>query len=368
MKKYVILCFASLVLILSILFTGGAVKGSVAKSDYIVMRTTTGETTVTCSGKVEEAARKNVYAETTGTAKEVYVKVGDSVKKGDVLMCLSYQEGTAAGTGSSSSSSSSSASAGGDSSLPDLSGLSDEELAAAMQTYQNYLGQSSSEGNSSSSSSTQPSGSVEETKLKNVTAPTDGIVTKVNVEGEDGVKSYQPVVVLADSQKLQVRLSVNESQVSDLRVGQECVITGVGFKNSTYTGEIKSISNSAKQKTGMTGQETVVEVVVSVDNPGNDIKSGFTAKCKITTAKDNGLLVAPYDAVRADEDGTEYVYVLTENNTAERRVILTGKELANGFEVLEGIAQGDKVLLSPDRISPEQKVIGQEKGLVQTDA
>ena len=56
-----------------------------------------------------------------------------------------------------------------------------------------------------------------------------------------------------------------------------------------------------------TGQETVVEVVVSVDNPGNDIKPGYTAKAKIITAQNDNVLIAPYEAVRAEEDGSEYV-------------------------------------------------------------
>ena len=357
MKKYVLLGLSSLILVAAIFFTGSAVKASVAKSDYIVLQQSKGVTTVTCTGKVEEVTEKNVYAEGTGTAKEIYVEVGQRVKKGDVLMCLSYQEESA----DSPSQKDESEKEDIQSSLPDLSNLSDEEWLAAIQTYQNQQETSSAES--------QPAKSAENKQIKyeNVIAPADGVVTQINVEDNESVKSYKPVAVLSDTQNLQVRLSVNESQVSDLKKGQSCIITGVGFKNSTYTGEIKSIANTAKQKTGVTGQETVVEVIVSVDSPGDDIKAGFTAKCKITTAENDGLLVVPYDAVRANDDGKEYVYILSNDNTAIEQMIQTGEELEDGFEVTQGLKQGDKILLSPDRVTSNQKVLGTEKRLVASD-
>ena len=119
----------------------------------------------------------------------------------------------------------------------------------------------------------------------------------------------KPAITIASDEGLQVRLSVNESQISDIQVGQPAEITGVGF-HTCYTGTVKSISSEAKQVVSTTGQETVVEVVVSVDNPGNDIKPGYTAKAKIITAQNDNVLIAPYEAVRAEEDGSEYVLKL----------------------------------------------------------
>ena len=107
------------------------------------------------------------------------------------------------------------------------------------------------------------------------------------------VNTGQTVMTISTASDLQVCLSVNESQISSIQVGQQAEITGVGFKNTTYYGTVRSISSEAKQIVGTTGQETIVEVIVSVDTEGDDIKPGFTAKCKIITSEEENLLIVP---------------------------------------------------------------------------
>ena len=107
-----------------------------------------------------------------------------------------------------------------------------------------------------------------------------------------------------------------------------------------------------------TGQETVVEVVVSVDNPGNDIKPGYTAKAKIITAQNDNVLIAPYEAVRAEEDGSEYVLKL-KGQRAVKTPVETDGEFEDGFGVTSGIEEGDQIIMNPDAISDGEHVVAQ---------
>jgi len=73
---------------------------------------------------------------------------------------------------------------------------------------------------------------------------------------------------------------------------------------------------------------------------------------RLDAAAYGGVLVAPYDAVRQDGAGCEYVYIIRENR-AEKRGIITAAEYADGFEVFEGISDGAMVVMNPDDLSGE---------------
>lgn len=161
---------------------------------------------------------------------------------------------------------------------------------------------------------------------------------------------------------VQVRLNVDESQISNIEVGQPVQITGVGFK-STYDGTVEEISPDAKQLVSAAGQETVVEVLVSVNRTGSDIKPGFTAKAKITTSRDRGVLVVPYEAVKADKSGREFVYRLLGRRVV-KTPIATSREYDDGFQVVRGLSANDLVIENQDNLTNGEYAVVQSMEVV----
>lgn len=327
-------------IILSIVAVGNSMKGSVTRVTTVKAMPSTVENTITCTGRVETFPGNCVYASKPGVVEKIYVKPGDTVKAGESIMDIRPV-----------SSASSSAST---SSIPDYS--------KAYAAYEALLKSQSSaappsgmfpSGAQSGTSSTEESNSEEYT----LETSTSGIVESISPAAVGSyVDSSSPVAVIRNENGLQVRLSVDESQVSDLKDGQKVQISGVGFKNSVYSGNIKSISDEAKQTIITTGQETVVEVIASVNNPGPDIKPGFTAKAKITTSQNNHVLNVPYEAVREDSENNEYVFCAV-NGKAKKVMIVTGREFDTGFEVKSGIKSGDAIITNPDDVSDGAKIV-----------
>ena len=327
MKKYVTLCTFTALIICSVAILGAFLRNSVVQVSTVKVGSLTVENSVTCSGRVERIATTNVYATAASLVKNVYIKVGDKVKAGQTLMQVEVP-----------------------SEKIDTSNLPSG--------YEGLLSQYSEQLQSAQSQSAAT--------IQNVVAPVTGEVTSVSTTNGSYVTAGIPIAVIADDSGLQVRLSVNESQISDIKVGQKAVITGVGFKNSSYSGTVKKISSDAKQIVSTTGQETVVEVIVSVDELGNDIKPGYSAKVKIITSRNSGVLVAPYEAVRADKDGNEYVFKL-KGNRAVKTPISTQKEFDSGFEVVSGLSNNDVVIENPDNVSNGTHVIPSAKGTVSSN-
>ncbi|NLJ31786.1 MAG: HlyD family efflux transporter periplasmic adaptor subunit [Clostridiales bacterium] len=320
MKKYVMLLAFTLIAVGSIVFSGFAAKQSVIPVVAVKLESLTVENSVNCTGRVERIGTTTVYAARAARLNHIYVKEGDKVKAGDLLFTVlpvSSQDSVSA--------------------IP--SGIP-EKYKDLIDQYEN---ESSAQG-------------AEDTKPENIAAPVSGIITSLSVAKLGYVTEGSPLAVIADDSGLQVRLSVNESQMSDIKVGQKAVITGTGFKNQSYNGKVKSIAKEAKQITDVTGQETVVEVIVSVDHPGDVMKPGYTAKAKIITSQDQGVLIAPYEAVRADDNGSEYVFKV-KGNRAVKTPVVTKNEFDSGFEVVKGLSDNDVIIQNPDHINNGAHII-----------
>ena len=314
MKRYGMLFAFTLFASALILFSGQAVKKSILKTEIVTMEPISEEESVVCAGKVESVSDGNVYAPANAVSEKIFVKEGDRVSAGQRLMTVSV-------------------SSGGD----------------VQKTFASYLPSSALDGFSQPAETTQTP--------QTLIAPADGTVTHVSVSGSGYyVDPSKPAVEIKSSTGLQVRLNVNEAQISGIQEGQKAEITGAGFKNSIYSGTVKEISSEAKQLITTTGQETIVEVLVGVDRPGRDIKPGFSAKAKIITSDGASVLVAPYEAVQADEDGKEYVLRVVGGKTVKTPVV-TGREFDGGFEVKQGLSSGDRIVSNSETIQDGVRVL-----------
>lgn len=343
MKKYVVTALVTAVIILSILSTGSYLKSQVASVNITTLEEQQVQNSITCSGKIEATSSQTVYTSSVpAVVEQVYIQVGDTVEKGDVLFRLAAVQQTSAAT-----------SEGADE-TDDLQEIIRQggHSSALLEYYQS----AASAQQTDRTDSREDESAVTLGDSYEIVAPASGMITSLYCEENSLLTQKTALAVIGNNSDYQVCLSVSESQIADLQVGQEATITGVGFKDSTYHGVIMEIADSASQTVSTSGQETVVEVLVSVQDAGEDLKVGLTAKCQIVTSQEDHLLVAPYEAVRADNDGSEYVYCY-ENGRAIKCYVQTGREFEEGFEVLDGLQAGCQIILSPDLVEDRQRVI-----------
>lgn len=304
MKRYFMLFILTCVTAAAIFAVGNSIKGSILKIDVTRLEPVLEVESVTCTGKVELSSNGDVYLPANSAVKKIYVSAGQKVKAGQALLSV---------------------------------------IVAADNAQEAYAPYSEQNGSSS--------------KTQTISAPISGTISSISVSDTDyNADQTKPAIEIYSAAELQVRLDVNESQVSDLKVGQKAEITGVGFKNSSYSGTVKEISSEAQQVSTTSGQETVVEVLVSVEHAKEDIKPGFTAKAKIITSSDSSVLVAPYSAVQADQDGSEYVLRVVGGKTV-KTLIQTGREFDGGFEIKSGVSKDDRIVTDAENISEGVRVV-----------
>jgi len=155
---------------------------------------------------------------------------------------------------------------------------------------------------------------------------------------------------------------ISERDIRKVKIGQKAGVMGSAFDDGTYTATVSAVDSEAVRKQGEYAYETMVEVTLRIDNPDSDpenrLRSGYTARAEIMTGESRSIYIVPYCAVCQDDAG-EYVYVLAggSGNRAERRDIITGIELADGAEVVQGLNPDDEIITSPEKIGENKLVV-----------
>ncbi len=123
-------------------------------------------------------------------------------------------------------------------------------------------------------------------------APQDGLVvyargstrTAVAIEPGAVVRRGQPILILPDMSRLQLRVLVNESRVTRVRVGQSVEIRFDAVPDQTFRGRVASIAEYPAPTTWINADVKEYPVLVLLDDAGPALRPGFTAEASINVA------------------------------------------------------------------------------------
>lgn len=174
----------------------------------------------------------------------------------------------------------------------------------------------------------------------NVRSPIDGVVVhRLVAVGEhvDGT-SAQPVVEVANLGQVEVAANIPADHLGEVRVGQPAAITSDAYGDRTFTGQVMAIAPAVDPATN------TVLARIRVGNAGGLLKVGLFAQVRITLGERRNVLTVPPSAIsRGDDDVAVYV---VEKDTATRTKVTLGLETPDAVEILSGVTEGRKVLLS----------------------
>lgn len=174
-----------------------------------------------------------------------------------------------------------------------------------------------------------------------IVAPISGVITSVNKKvGEFAASSDETIRIFVPH--YEVKVDIPETDIAKLKINDAVVITLDAFGD-----EVKFSGKVINMEPGSTDISDVVyyKVTITIDDSERDIKPGMTANVKISTDSRSSVLSVPLRAVRTNDSG-KFVKVLRNGQPAEINVKL-GIRADNGkVEVLEGLSEGDEIILS----------------------
>lgn len=179
-----------------------------------------------------------------------------------------------------------------------------------------------------------------------VVAPFAGIVTAINAEPGQPVGT-QGVVRLVSS-ALEIRLEVDESNLADLALGQEAVVSSSAFPRDAFSGTVAELGAAVDPARG------TVTVTVAPQQPPAWLRPGQTVNVNIITHAAVPRLLVPAAALSYVNDRT--VLYVVQNGRALEKVVLTRPPTAQGVPVLSGLSPEDRIVANVQGLTAGQRV------------
>jgi multidrug efflux system membrane fusion protein len=167
-----------------------------------------------------------------------------------------------------------------------------------------------------------------------VKAPISGRIVKKDIEVGEFVNTGTVLGTILDVSRLKVQVMVNEKDVYQLHEGQKVKVNADVLPGRIYPGQITYIAPRGNEE-----HSYPVEITVGGAGPlkaGTFVNVDFSQK-----SKEKSLQIPRVALVESVKN--PYVYVVN-NNTAEQRKIIVGRELGDLIEVLGGLQTGDQVV------------------------
>lgn len=173
-----------------------------------------------------------------------------------------------------------------------------------------------------------------------LTAPIDGVVTKVNIKvGE--ISPIGPSVTMVGSSPYRIEMFVSEIDVPKVQLSQTGSIELDAFRGTNFTLHVGQIDTTSTDVDGVSKYRVKLDFLYKHD----ELKIGMTGDAAIVTGMKKDVVTVPLRAVIENDKGEKVVRVKN-GDTVTEQVVETGMEGEGGdVEVVSGVKEGDTVVV-----------------------
>jgi len=174
----------------------------------------------------------------------------------------------------------------------------------------------------------------------NIVAPFDGVVYALPVKQGAYVQAGDLLLQEADLSKVLVRAYVDEPDIGRLVPGQKTEVTWDALPGRIWSGAVTNLPSTVK----LHGTRNVGEMVSLLDNSDFRLLPNINVNVTIVTSQHDNVLTMPREALRLD-DSKPYVYQVIENKLRRRDVSVGASNLTR-VEVSDGLSDNALVALN----------------------
>jgi RND family efflux transporter MFP subunit len=185
-----------------------------------------------------------------------------------------------------------------------------------------------------------------------VLSPVNGFVGRRNLDPGAFAGGQTVILSVVDLGTVRMIANLVEKDFRRVQRGAHAIVEVDAFPGENFTGEVSRVAPVFDPATRTATME------IEVPNPGFRLKPGMYARVRLMADRKADALTVPRAAI-VDIDSKRGVFVNDENNVARFREVKTGLADVERIEVLEGLAEGTRVvttgalaLRDGDRITP----------------
>ena len=180
-----------------------------------------------------------------------------------------------------------------------------------------------------------------------VKAPFDGVITLRNVDVGTLVTSGSTLLFrVAQTATLRTYVNVPQTYADSIDVGQTASLKISNLPGRQFTGQVARTSNALDSNT------RTLLVEIRVPNLSNALLPGMYAQVELNTVRSSPPLLVPSDAMIVRSDGAQ-VAIVDESSVVHLRKIEPGRDYGDRLEIIDGIKEGDRVIVNPGDVARE---------------
>ena len=190
-----------------------------------------------------------------------------------------------------------------------------------------------------------------EDNIKNSTirAPFTGRITKKLSEVGEIISPAMPVAILTEMEPILVKASVPDNFIQKIRTGKTVHVLVDSHPQEKFKGVINRI------ETTVDPLSRTFRVEIRLANPGEKLRPGLIAHVEIIHREKGLGIFIPLDSIIGF--GSNPTIFLIKNLMAKKRMIKTGKIMGDQVEVLEGLVEGEILVVSGQEYLKDQQLV-----------
>ncbi|PYY20245.1 MAG: efflux transporter periplasmic adaptor subunit [Acidobacteria bacterium] len=177
-------------------------------------------------------------------------------------------------------------------------------------------------------------------KHSEIRAPFEGTVYSIPIKQGEYVQQGELLIQLANLRRVQVRAFVDEPELGKLAVNQPVTVSWDALPGKIWRGEISQMPYTITTY----GTRNVGQVLCAVDNEDSRLLPNINVTVNVSIANKKDVVTIAREALHEDENG-RYVYVIR-NGHLERQTVEAGIANNTRIEIMNGVQPGEVIALN----------------------
>ena len=337
------------------------------------------EEVVTAQGKLEPKQYVDVGTQVSGQLKKIHVDIGDTVRKGQLLAEIDprvYQAQVEAGEAKLNSLRAQLNQQKAEAVLADQNLKRNQNLIAVNAVSQQALQETDSQAAVAKAQVDSIAAQIQETQsnlkasqtnlgFTKIYAPMDGTVTTLQTKEGQTLNANQTtptVMQVANLDTMTVRAQVAEADVNRLKENMPAYFTTLGDTDQRWQGTVRQIQPSPE----VVNDVVLYDVLIDVKNEDRQLKTGMTTQVFFILGKAENAVIVPAEVLTrraAKEDnatGKAYRVAVATEKGREQRIIHVGLQTRTQAQVIDGLKEGERVVVSRPTGNPSANTAAQQ--------
>ncbi len=169
-------------------------------------------------------------------------------------------------------------------------------------------------------------------------SPVSGVITARNYDQGD-MYGGSPIYVVEQITPVKLYVGISEMDYTRVKKNDTVTLTADALPGKTFTGRIARIYPTIDAATHTFTAE------VNVANSDRLLRPGMYARVTVNFGSNHSIVVPDDCVVKQQGSGVRSVFVLQADNTVKEVVVTLGRHFGAEYEILSGVAEGDKVVV-----------------------